>query len=88
VHGLGFSNFLRTLLGGESSLVGPLLAFNVGLELGQLGIVACVTAAGWGITRLVGVPAGRWVQGVSGVALLVALPLMVQRTMAALGPRG
>jgi len=39
IHGLGFSNFLRALLGGEESIVLPLLAFNVGLEIGQIFIV-------------------------------------------------
>jgi len=39
IHGLGFSNFLRALLGGEESIVLPLLAFNVGLEIGLIFIV-------------------------------------------------
>ena len=39
IHGMGFSNYLRSLLGKEESLIKPLLAFNVGLELGQLLIV-------------------------------------------------
>ena len=40
IHGLGFSTFLRSLLGGEESIVRPLFAFNLGLEVGQLFIVA------------------------------------------------
>lgn len=39
IHGLGFSNYLRSLLGRESSIWEPLLAFNLGLEVGQLAIV-------------------------------------------------
>jgi len=39
IHGLGFSNYLRALLGRESSIFQPLLAFNLGLEVGQLIIV-------------------------------------------------
>jgi len=39
IHGLGFSNYLRSLLGRENSLFEPLLAFNLGLEVGQLVIV-------------------------------------------------
>jgi len=35
IHGMGFSNFLRAALGGETSIVWPLFAFNVGLEIGQ-----------------------------------------------------
>jgi len=40
IHGFGFSNFFRALLGKSESLVQPLLAFNLGVELGQLLIVA------------------------------------------------
>ncbi|WP_215226549.1 HupE/UreJ family protein [Echinicola shivajiensis] len=39
IHGLGFSNYLKSLLGRESSIWEPLLAFNLGLEVGQLVIV-------------------------------------------------
>src|SRR5690606_34360672 len=42
IHGLGFSNYLRSLLGKEESIAGPLFAFNIGLELGQLAIVFIV----------------------------------------------
>lgn len=44
IHGLGFSNFLRAVLGGAGSIVGPLFAFNVGLEAGQLVVVAAMLA--------------------------------------------
>ena len=40
IHGLGFSNYLRSLLGKEATIWPPLLAFNVGLEVGQIVIVA------------------------------------------------
>lgn len=38
VHGLGFASMLRPLLPPDH-VVAPLLAFNLGVELGQLGIV-------------------------------------------------
>jgi len=40
IHGLGFSGYLRSLLGRESDLWQPLLSFNIGLEVGQLLVVA------------------------------------------------
>ncbi len=46
VHGLGFSTFLQSLLGREESLFLPLLAFNVGLEIGQLVIVSIISGVG------------------------------------------
>ena len=36
IHGLGFSNYLKTILTKSSSLSLTLFSFNVGLELGQL----------------------------------------------------
>jgi hypothetical protein len=39
IHGLGFSNFLRSLLGKDHRIVSQLLAFNLGLELGQIIVV-------------------------------------------------
>jgi hypothetical protein len=39
IHGLGFSNYLKALLGGEKNIVFQLLSFNLGLEVGQLIII-------------------------------------------------
>jgi hypothetical protein len=39
IHGMGFSNYLKSLLGKDESIVMQLLAFNMGLEIGQLLIV-------------------------------------------------
>lgn len=39
VHGMGFSNYLKSLLGKSTSIVTELLAFNLGLEFGQVLIV-------------------------------------------------
>lgn len=42
IHGMGFSNYLRGLLLDNGDLFQPLLAFNIGLEAGQLLVVAVV----------------------------------------------
>ena len=39
IHGMGFSTYLRSLLGKDSQIIQELLAFNIGLEMGQLLIV-------------------------------------------------
>lgn len=39
IHGMGFSNYLRVILGKASSIASPLFAFNVGLEFGQIIVV-------------------------------------------------
>ena len=40
VHGMGFSNYLKSLMGKGANIVAELLGFNLGLEFGQLLIVA------------------------------------------------
>ncbi len=44
IHGMGFSGLLLSLLGHDSSIIAPLLYFNVGLELGQILFVAAIAA--------------------------------------------
>jgi hypothetical protein len=39
IHGLGFSNYLRSILGKDRSIITQLFAFNLGLEFGQIIIV-------------------------------------------------
>jgi len=84
VHGLGFSSFLRSLLGGEESIVRPLFAFNVGLELGQLLIVATVLLLGVLLPRLLRLTRREWVLFVSGGTVAVALTMIAERLRAPL----
>ncbi|MCU0354552.1 MAG: HupE/UreJ family protein [Cytophagales bacterium] len=79
IHGLGFSNFLRSMLGREQSIVQPLLAFNIGLELGQLIIVGLLVGAAFAANRLLGVPRRDWNLILSGATAGIALTL-IQKT--------
>ena len=42
IHGLGFSVLLKSLLGTTDSILLPLFSFNVGLEAGQIIIIASI----------------------------------------------
>jgi len=42
IHGMGFSSYLKSLLGSGNSVIWPLLSFNLGLEAGQLLIVLII----------------------------------------------
>ena len=79
VHGLGFSNFLRAALGGEGSIVRPLFAFNVGLEAGQVLIVAIVLTTTAAATNLLRIPQRVWVITLSSAAGAMALYLLWER---------
>ena len=78
VHGLGFSTYLRALLGSEESITLPLLAFNVGLELGQLVILSIVLAVGAVVVPAI-LQRRRWIQLLVGVTGGLALMLLIQR---------
>ena len=60
IHGLGFSNFLRSLLGEEESILIPLFSFNVGLEVGQLLILTATLAVSAAVTRLTPITQPVW----------------------------
>ena len=78
IHGLGFSNYLRALLGRESSIWKPLLAFNCGLEIGQLLIVAASLAIAAFVTRACRVRQFDWTLFISGAGAGMAVMLMIQ----------
>jgi hypothetical protein len=78
IHGMGFSLYLRQLLGKEASIWEPLLAFNIGLEVGQLAIVAVFLVITSIITGLAGVNRKEWTLVVSSIILGVSLMLLLE----------
>ena len=77
IHGLGFSNYFKALLGKEESIVGPLFAFNVGVELGQLIIVCITMAISIVLNKYMHVKHREWTLFVSGGAFAVAMTLLL-----------
>ena len=76
IHGMGFSNYLKSLLGTEQSVWQPLLAFNIGLELGQLVIVVIVLLISSLFLDVFRVKKHNWNLILSGIILGVALTLI------------
>lgn len=81
IHGMGFSNYLRSLLGREADIVQPLLAFNIGLELGQLLIVSLVLALAYLLLDVLRVSRLRWVLIVSGIVAGMAISLILNNSL-------
>lgn len=79
IHGLGFSNYLRALLSSEKSLAGPLFSFNLGVELGQLLIVACFLLLGVIFVNLLNTKQREWNLVFSGAGMGVSLILIFER---------
>lgn len=76
IHGMGFSNYLKSLLGKEESIWQPLLAFNVGLELGQLVIVTISLIISSLLLNIFRVKKHDWNLILSGIVAGVALTLI------------
>lgn len=77
IHGMGFSNYLRSLLGDE--LLMPLFAFNVGLEVGQLIVVTVIFGLQYVAVNTISVKAGQWNLIVSLTTGAISLLLAAQR---------
>jgi hypothetical protein len=76
IHGMGFSNYLRSLLGKEESILQPLFAFNLGLELGQLLIVLIILGVSFIFLSIFKIKKHNWNLILSGIVAGVALTLI------------
>jgi hypothetical protein len=79
IHGLGFSNYLRSLLGSEKGLLLPLFSFNVGIETGQIIIVVAIMLLSKIVVDLLRFPGREWHLLLSGAGLGISLVLMIER---------
>lgn len=79
IHGLGFSNYLRSLLGSEKGLALPLFSFNVGIEVGQILIVSIIMVLTFVVVDLLKFPRREWHILLSGAGMGISLVLMFER---------
>ena len=81
IHGMGFSNFLRSSLlpGEEGQLATQLLAFNIGVEIGQLTIVTAVLCLSFIMLYPLKVKQREWNIFISGSAVGLALVIALER---------
>jgi len=76
IHGLGFSNYLRSILGRDKSILTQLLAFNLGLEFGQIIIVILFMSTSFILVDLFGLNRRDWKMVISSAVAGIALILM------------
>lgn len=79
IHGLGFSNYLKSLLGKDNNIIVQLLAFNVGLEVGQLLIVAGVLLISLILVGLLKVGRRDYILWMSGGVFGLAMEMCLHR---------
>jgi hypothetical protein len=79
IHGMGFSNYLRAILGKDHSILSQLLAFNLGLEFGQIIVVGIFLGISFILVDLLKVARRDWKMVLSSAIAGVALILMKDR---------
>jgi len=79
IHGLGFSFYLKSLLGSQQNIAPALLAFNLGLEIGQILIVMAILVISFIFVSLLRAPRRDFVLIVSGGILALSLQMAIER---------
>ena len=79
IHGMGFSNYLKSLLGRSSNIMLELFSFNLGLEAGQLVIVLVVLFLSWLIVSWFKVQQREWNLFLSSAIFGIAFTMALER---------
>jgi hypothetical protein len=79
IHGMAFSNQLRSLLGTDTSVTTPLLAFNVGLEFGQVLIVIVALLVSGIVVNVTGIKRRDWTMFLSSAIFGIAFMMAIDR---------
>lgn len=79
IHGMGFANSVRMMLAQEQDIVLPLLGFNVGLEIGQIFVVAITLFVHYLWVQKVKLEERYWIILISLPALILALKMALER---------
>lgn len=77
VHGISFSSYLGPLLRSNAPFFEPLLAFNIGLAVGQLVIVMVFLLCASLLVGMFGTNRKEWTLVVSAIVLGMSLMMMI-----------
>lgn len=79
IHGMGFSNFFRSMMMGidDESIIFPLFSFNLGIELGQLTIVTGFLLINFILTKTYSIKHRDWSLVISGAGGGIALTMII-----------
>jgi len=79
VHGLGFSNYFRMMIGKEEDKFLPLLEFALGIELAQVIIVFGILIIGSLLQGIFHVSKRDWILVCSSITIGFVIPMMTER---------
>lgn len=78
IHGAGFSNYLKSLLSQSSSRFSALFAFNLGVEIGQLIILAIFFLITYIMVDLLNIKKQYWSTALSVIAIIISIKLAIE----------
>jgi hypothetical protein len=81
IHGMGFSNYLKSLLGKNSDTWLQLLAFNIGIEIGQLMIVTMLLVIAFLAMNVFNTKKRDWIIALSSAAAGISLLLIIETSI-------
>lgn len=79
IHGLGFSNYFRMMIGREEDKLMPLIEFALGIELAQVIIVLGILIIGSLLQSFFKVSKRDWVMVTSAIVIGFVIPMMIER---------
>ncbi|GAB3936869.1 HupE/UreJ family protein [Mucilaginibacter myungsuensis] len=79
IHGMGFANSVRIMLARDQSVGMGLFGFNVGLEAGQIVVVAAILVIGWLTLNYAKVKQRDWIFFLSSSVFALALKMALER---------
>ncbi|MBC7653763.1 MAG: HupE/UreJ family protein [Oligoflexus sp.] len=79
IHGMGFSNYLKSLMGKSNNVVAELLSFNIGLEFGQIIIVLSVLLISFLMINILKVQRREWNLFLSSAIFGIAVIMAIER---------
>ena len=79
VHGLGFSNYFRLIIGKGEGKLFPLLEFAIGIEVSQIIIVFTILLIGSIFQNLFKVTKRDWILVCSSIVIGFVIPMMINR---------
>lgn len=79
IHGLGFSNYFKMMIGQEESKLLPLIEFALGIEVAQIIIVFGILIIGMILKTHLKVDKRDWILVCSSIVIGIAIQMMLER---------
>ncbi|WP_339659316.1 HupE/UreJ family protein [uncultured Polaribacter sp.] len=79
IHGLGFSNYFKMMIGQEDDKILPLAEFALGIEAAQIIIVLSILSIGYLMQGLFKVNRRDWIIVLSSIVIGFSIQMMIDR---------